>query len=453
MHLFRTYRLPGAAGRPAGRVLLRVEGLEDRAVPAAALADEFHATVIAGSPRSSPGDSTDARIDPNTTSSPYAGVGSLQIVARNKSFIATATVIGPRHVLTAAHVVDLNNDGKVDRKDGTQGVYFILNVGGDQTAKIPVTGFDLAPDFTGFNRPAVNDDLAVLTLAQDVPSDIPIYQLPTEELKEGTVLTFVGYGRPGDGVRGYTGPADPSVKRVGENTVDAFFGQDDKNRPEGNEVFRFDFDGPAGNGRLGGPTLGNDRETQLGGGDSGGPAFALMGGGLVLAGVASFTQGANAPRFGSMGGGVNLYPYLSFITSVLQPPETPPSTTPPPGGNYPRPPGSRPVSPLRNPLKNFPPPPPPPAPQPPPPGSRPEPPPIPDDPPVAEPLPPAPIPPVPPPPIPPVSPPTDELPPPGPIDPSPEPDPTDPLRPDDDTSKDGEYTILPSVMPALTGSR
>src|SRR5262245_15469773 len=141
MRLFRTYRLLGAAARTVGRARLRVEGLEDRAVPAA-LADEFHPTVIAGSSRGTPADSPEARVDDNSTSSPFAGVGSLQIVTKNTSYIATGTVIGKRHVLTAAHVVDLNNDGKVDRKDGTQGVYFILNVGGEQTSKIAVTEFN-----------------------------------------------------------------------------------------------------------------------------------------------------------------------------------------------------------------------------------------------------------------------------------------------------------------------
>lgn len=442
MRLFRSFRLLSAAGRTDGRVRLRVQCLEDRAVPAA-LGDEFHATVIAGSSRGTPADSPDARVDENSTSSPYAGVGSLQIVTKNTSFIATATVIGKRHVLTAAHVVDLNNDGKVDRKDGTQGVYFILNVGGEQTSKIAVTGFNLAPDFTGFNRPSVNDDLAVLTLAEDVPSDVPIYQLPTEELKEGTVLTFVGYGRAGDGLRGYTGPASPTVKRVGENTVDAFFTQDDRGRPDGNETFRFDFDGPNGKGPMGGPTLGNDRETQLGGGDSGGPAFAIMGGSLVLAGVTAFTQGASAPRFGSMGGGVNLYPFLSFITAVMDPPETTPPSTPP--GSYTRPPGGSgsgiSANPLRSPVKNFPPPPPPPTPQPPDHGSRPEPPPVQEPPPAIEPVPPAPI------QQPPATPPSaDETAPPSTIPPSdatPEPGPSDPLTPGGDPTKGDGIMVLP----------
>jgi hypothetical protein len=351
--------------RPIRPARLRLQALEDRATPAAGLADVFQPMVIAGSPKVAPGDSTDQRVDPNTTSSPFAGVGSIQVQTKATSFIGTGTVIGKRSVLTAAHVVDLNNDGKVDRRDGAQGVYFILNVGGDQTAKIAVTGFNIAPDFSGFGHPAVNDDLAVLTLAEDVPDGVPIYQLATSELEAGTVLTMVGYGRAGDGLRGYTTTASPSVKRVGENTADAFYGQDDKGRPEANEVFRFDFDGPTGKGPMGGPTLGNDKETQLGGGDSGGPAFSVGDGGqLTLVGVTSFTQGANAPRFGSMGGGANLYAYQSFLWSALGLSDGPSSdsssyTTPtPPGGVRGGPGVHVGANPLRNPIKIFPPPPP-----------------------------------------------------------------------------------------------
>lgn len=444
MHLLLKSRTLAGRFRRAISARLRVEGLEDRATPAAGPDDVFHATVIAGSARATPADTPDDRIDPNTISSPYGGVGSLQVVTRNRSLLGTATVIGPRHVVTAAHVVDLNNDGKVDRRDNTQGVYFILNFGGDQTSKIAVAKFDVHPDFTGFNRPSVNDDLAILTLAEDLPADVPVYALAHTELVPGTVLTFVGYGRSGDGVRGYTSPADPSVKRDGENAVDAFYTQDDRDRPPAKETFRFDFDGPSGSGPLGGATLGNDRETQLGGGDSGGPAFVPDGmGGLILAGVSAFTQGANAPRFGSMGGGVNLYPYLSFIQSVLTSTEgwSSESSRPGPlsGGG-----GIRVgANPLRNPLRHFPPPPPrpfDPAPPPQPPSTTP------DTQPPPDPVPPAPVDP-PPMAIPPV---VIPLPVPTPTPPQfPDPDPVDGQLPTDplkELTPDGSITLLPDTQ-------
>src|ERR1700751_3655061 len=118
---------PIAPSRSALRARLSVQLREDRPTPAAAPVDVFHETVIAGSARGTQADTPDARIDPNTPSSQYAGVGSIEVAAKGVTFIGTGTVIGKRYVLTAAHVVDLNNDGKVDRKDGIQGVYFVLN--------------------------------------------------------------------------------------------------------------------------------------------------------------------------------------------------------------------------------------------------------------------------------------------------------------------------------------
>lgn len=310
---------PGITPRRACRYL-RIELLEDRATPAVgSVADVFHPMVVAGAYLANPSDTPDQRIDPNTTASPYGGVGSIQVKTRGGSSIGTGVAIDRRHVITAAHVIDLNSDGKFDRKDGTQGVYFIVNYGGDQTSKIGVAKFKIHPDFTGFNVPAVNDDIAILTLARDLPVNVPTYALPLTGIAPGTVLTMVGYGRSGDGIAGYTTSASATIKRVGGNTADAFIGQDDPGRPEVNEVFRFDFDGSDGRGLLGGETLGNTIETTIGPGDSGGPAFAHGEGGLSLVGLNTFTQGADAPRFGSLGGGVILYAYMEFINSVLHP--------------------------------------------------------------------------------------------------------------------------------------
>jgi hypothetical protein len=310
---------PGGPTRPDPRTFLRVELLEDRAVPAAGpvAGGDFHAVIVAGDPNGTDAgnhqdtDAPDRRIDPNSATSPYAGVGSIQVKSRRGNFIGSGAVVGSKYVVTAAHVVDLNNDGKVTSADGVQGVYFYLNLGGTPV-KIAVTKFTIHPDFNGFNNPSVNDDVAVLTLATPVPAGVPVYGLPEVDLAAGTQLTMVGYGRSGDPVHGYTTAASLTVKRTGMNTADAFYGQDDPGRPEANEVFRFDFDGPTGDGPLGGSTLGNTVETTLGGGDSGGPAFA----GMILSGIDTFTQG-DAPAFGSMGGGVNVFPYAGWIHAVI----------------------------------------------------------------------------------------------------------------------------------------
>jgi len=315
------------------RCSLQVEQLESRFLPAllsgtdlgvafdgGSQSSDFHPVIVAGDPSGSPADSPANRVDPNEPGSPFAGVGTLRIQARKGLFLCTATAIDATHVLAAAHCVDINNNGRPDKGDGIVSIQFFLNLDTDTPddhvdAAITASSWKLHPDYTGFGRPSVNDDLSVITLSSPIPAGVPAYGLFTGNLS-GQTLTMVGYGRSGDGVNGYTTEASFLIKRTGQNVANAFLGQDDAGRPAANEVFRFDFDGPSGNGTFGGATLGNDKETTFGPGDSGGPSFVLVGTTYVLAGVNTFTEGA-APLFGSLGGGMALPAYAAWINSLL----------------------------------------------------------------------------------------------------------------------------------------
>ncbi len=288
---------------------------------------DYHKTMLAGDTGGANPDQPSNRVDPNSTSSPFAGVGSLNIVTKRYSGICTATPISSTHVLTAAHCLDSNDDGRITKRDKLVAIYFNLNFGSDMSHQIQAVAWQLHPDFTGFGRPSVNDDLAVLTLSTSLPEGVPIYPIYTGPMDE--VLHLVGYGRSGDGVSGYTIAASFTVKRYGENFPDKLQDQDDQYAAIVDEIFEYDFDGPTGNGPTGGPTLGNDRETTLGSGDSGGPAFVLVGAdptqasSYALAGVNTYTRdtwAVQSPRFGSFGGGVIVAPYLAWIQSVLNPP-------------------------------------------------------------------------------------------------------------------------------------
>jgi len=280
-------------------------------------ADDFRAVIVAGDPKGTPTDSPAKRVDPNTATSPFAGVGSLQISASSGTYICTGTPIDATHVLTAGHCIDIDDNGVPD----ITGLTFNLNYGGNLTSQITATAWESHPNFSGFGSPSVNDDLAVITLGSALPVGVPTYGLATSDMVAGsTHLYMIGYGQSGDGVKGYFVNSSFTVKRKGENIADAFYGQDDAGQPAAKEVFRFDFDGRRPNTNIfGGGTLGNDRETTLGGGDSGGPSFVLCTGcnpalasSYSLAGVNTFTQGS-APRFGSLGGGINVFPYSAWI--------------------------------------------------------------------------------------------------------------------------------------------
>lgn len=252
-------------------------------------------------------DSSEARVDANLASSPWAGVGSLSIGGGTVSGV----VIGEQYVLTAAHVV---------ASWQPQDITFNLNAGSNLSQQIGVSDVWINPGYAGVGH----DDLAVLRLATPVAAGVPIYALPTAQVTTGAVATLVGYGASGSPDTGITIAASPTVKRVGENALDSFELDDDGSGFK--ELFYFDFDSSTGKGPMGGRTLGNDLETTFATGDSGGGAFLWNAdlGRWELVGINTFvfnTSYGSSPNFGSGGGGVLTYGYEGWINSIAAVPE------------------------------------------------------------------------------------------------------------------------------------
>lgn len=301
-------------------------------------------------------DTPAARVDPNVAASPYSGVVSINIRYDGKSFICSGTLVSARHVVTAGHCIDTTGNGApidVSQPFGASGrdvrvVFNASNVVGDPgRAIVTASAVSMHPDYKGFGicpvgvpSFCVNDDVAVITLGQDAPASAHIYPIFGGTVGiPGGQTTLVGYGTSGDGLNGFTIGPDFRIKRSGGNVLDLFDGNDEQFTGldpfgfilgGGIEVWYADFDGTNRSGVLKNsdcsvfgvctPQLANDVETNIGGGDSGGPSFMAFGAQLAL--VANNTFGfsgfgeENPGAFGSLFGGIMMQPYLSYLMSA-----------------------------------------------------------------------------------------------------------------------------------------
>jgi hypothetical protein len=316
--------------------------------------------IVAGDPAGTPTDNPGLHVDPNTTTSPYAGVGSLFIdaapVGDNQGYLCSGCAIHGftlgktivrDYVLAAAHCLDFaggideaNNptgDGNPDVAPGD--VTFFLNYGGNFTSQIKATEIHLFPSWHGFdnvNGPegaSINDDVALIRLSSPVPNGVPVYNLSTTFSGNVEAITSVGYGASGS-PSGINVAASFVTKRVGHNQADAVFNDDDGPVNNTNfEGFEADFDGPTAATNvfnLGNPsvegTLGNNVETMIAPGDSGSPSFLsdfntvdpLLGtdGQPIVYGINTFST-SNSPAYGSVFGGTLVSRYTNWIDSVI----------------------------------------------------------------------------------------------------------------------------------------
>lgn len=276
-------------------------------------------------------DTPGAHVDPNTPASAFSGVVSINIRYDGQSFICSGALVGKRQVISAGHCVDTDGNGHyVDLKKPGTDVRVVFNSDGTRNALIAATAVSVNKDYQGFNncpdgsKGCVNDDVSVITLGADAPASAKIYKVYAGEVGAGTHIIMAGYGTSGDGVNGYTINPSFSVKRTGENYMDLFDGNDEKGFTGRAEVYYADFDG-AGKDTfctefgVCTPILPNNRESGIGGGDSGGPSFVQAYGELMVVANNTFSgwfTGQTQGTFGTYFGGIVLGAYSDYLVEA-----------------------------------------------------------------------------------------------------------------------------------------
>ncbi len=319
----------------------------------------IQALIVSGAPPDSPAN----RIDPNVTNSQFSGVVSINIVYSGRSFICSGALVGKRQVVSAGHCVDTNGQGAVvDLNASGNSIRVVFNnatsgarmqidkngavivPGNVDRAIISANEVTMHPDYKGFGvcpvglvSFCVNDDLAVIQLAADAPASAAIYAMAGGVMNAGTQIIMAGYGTTGDGITGFlANSANFANKRTGGNVIDLFEGDDENATgldPFGfiqggkNEVWYADFDGTNASGQnvdsfcllfsVCSAQLGNSVEANLGGGDSGGPSFIMVGGELRLVANNTFGFGFTsvAGAFGDGMGGILLASYKDWLVA------------------------------------------------------------------------------------------------------------------------------------------
>jgi len=300
---------------------------------------------------------------PFTAAGEFTGVVSIEIIRDGGVYICTGSAISSRHIITAAHCIERDDGSIMDLSAGT--VSAVFSDGGNFVDYIPSSSVVAHPDYlgfgvcsategAGFSGGCLNDDIAILTLEEDIPAGVEIYDFYTGDIDSGDLFTMVGHGTTGNGLDGYTAfSADWTNKRYGFN-IPEIFDCDDASVPFPDrsggfassaacpiefgseaEVWYADFDGVADGTNwdyfcivfgICGDAFGSDTttglfEANIGGGDSGGPSFVYdsTNDKFLLAGNNTFGIDSSPVANGGYGHifGGNLYaPYLDWINSI-----------------------------------------------------------------------------------------------------------------------------------------
>jgi len=230
----------------------------------------------------------------------YEAVGQFSWSDTQYDYFASGTLIdspGNLWVLTAAHVLDSSSIGERTFTLGSN--------------SYSVVESDVYPKWNGDLSRGYDIALAKLS---DAPVGVTPATLYTGSSEAGLIGTFVGYGMTGTGLTGAT--TFDSVKRAGQNAIDAFYRTGRTSR-----MFGVDFDDPNGSTQVYGDSAALELEYLTSFGDSGGGVYIDLDGSSYLAGVTSWGADYNGngldDDYGDVGGYIRVSAFTSWIDSVI----------------------------------------------------------------------------------------------------------------------------------------
>lgn len=197
--------------------------------------------------------------------------------------ISSGAMVTPTKFLTAAHSVDFDRNGVLDRPLGDYSLRFGPNVDSPETTINAITSIIIHPLWSPTNGDRTYD-LAVVTLTNPLTTVGTIGLSDADPL--GMQTTLVGYGLHGIGTS--SSQSLDGRRRAGTNIIDI-----------AGDTIRFDFDSPSEdtNHYTAGSATPLAMEAGTAGGDSGSPLIVSFGGlervvGVLSGGFNNFGSGA-----------------------------------------------------------------------------------------------------------------------------------------------------------------